>query len=312
MNAMRQNPPASLFVVRHALPAGDRAHQAEWLARREREMARFGADHRAGYAAATALARQAGGVTFEAVAAGCVHGCWAQPTHVMADYRAVLFVYGGAYCLGDARSYRGLVSQIASRARCPVFALDYPLAPEHPFPAAFDAVRRALDWLTASRYLQVAIVGDSAGGGLALAALADGCGAGQATCAAVFSPWTDLSFAGRSFNDAATFDPVFPERSVLTHAAAQYLDGADATDPRASPLYGCRGRLPPILIQVGGDELLLDDACNYARAAAAFGTPVRLEIYEGMHHVFQQGAGRMQAADDALDRAGDFVVARWT
>lgn len=76
-------------------------------------------------------------------------------------------------------------------------------------------------------------------------------------------------------------------------------------------MYGCRGKLPPILVQVGSRELLLDDACNYARAAAAFGTTVRLEIYEGMHHVFQQGAGCLQAANDALDRVGDFIVARW-
>lgn len=311
MNAMRQNQPENLLVTRYPPRAGDHGRQMEWLALGERVAARFGADHRAGYAAATSLAQPASEVAFEQVATRFVRGWWAQPRRTMADYRAVLFIHGGAYCLGDAKSYRGLASQIASRVRCPVFAMDYPLAPEYPFPAAFDAVLDALDWLISSRFLQVAIIGDSAGGGLALAAMAEARCAEKTTSAVVFSPWTDLSFSGRSFNDASTFDPVFPDRSVLMDAATRYRSGVDATDPRVSPLYGCRGKLPPVLIQVGSDELLLDDACGYASAAAACGTSVHLETYEGMHHVFQQAAGRLHAADDALDRAGNFVVAHW-
>jgi monoterpene epsilon-lactone hydrolase len=191
------------------------------------------------------------------------------------------------------------------------FVVDYPLAPEHRFPAAYDAALAARRWLTAEGVDQVALVGDSAGGGLALAAAGElGAGAPAVAAVVVFSPWVDLALTGPSFWDPNTRDPIFkPGR--LAASAATYLGGADARDGRASPLYSVSATLPPLAIQVGSNELLLDDARRYAVAAAEKGGEVSLDIFEGLHHVFQQSVGDLPSAGRARDAAGRFLSRHW-
>jgi monoterpene epsilon-lactone hydrolase len=214
--------------------------------------------------------------------------------------------------LGSAEAYRGFASQIAIRAGVAAFVLDYPLAPEHPFPAAFDAAVAARRWLGTQGVTQLASVGDSAGGALALAALhPSGSQAPAIAAIAVFSPWIDLALSGASFASAETHDPIF-QPQILSDAAATYLGGADPRDGRASPLYAVPSDLPPLIIQVGTDELLLDDARRYAQAAAEKGGEVRLEIFEGLHHVFQSSTRELPSARRALDNVAGFLSSHWT
>ena len=184
------------------------------------------------------------------------------------------------------------------------FVLDYPLAPAFLFPAAVDATAAARRWLAAQGCAEIAMVGDSAGGALALGHLAG------AACAVVFSPWVDLTLSGASLHDPATVDPIF-QRAVLANAAAAYLNGAAAKDGRASPLFALPAHLPPIAIQVGSDELLLDDARRYAAAAAARGGVVQLDVYQGLHHVFQRATTELASARHALDAAARFIETHW-
>ena len=194
------------------------------------------------------------------------------PHRTPATARAILFLHGGGYSLGTATAYRGLASQIAARSGVAVFVADYPLAPEAPFPAAYDAGLRAFDWIARDAARRVALAGDSAGGGLALALLGHSDNvATRAAAIATFSPWTDLALAGASFNDPRTVDPIFNRETVSTLAAKLILSGADARDGRASPLYRISPQLPPTLIQVGTHELLLDDARRYATEAERLG-----------------------------------------
>ena len=296
-------------VTRHPLEAGERERQEEIFRRSGALAARFGTDVRGFYAEMRSLTEMAAGIVSSEVSEPGAKGWWIRPSDSAAD-RAILFIHGGGYHLGDAASYRGFASQIAVRTGCPVFVMDYPLAPEQRFPAAFDAVVQALDWLAASGIRQIAIVGDSAGGGLALSVLAEPILKGRLVSVVVFSPWTDLAFTGQSFNDPNTRDPVF-QPVVLSNLANLYLAGADPKDPRASPLYGIPDDLPPIAIQIGSEELLLDDSQRYAELAANRGGVVTLDIFEGMHHVFQANAGSLETADRALDDACQFVAAHW-
>jgi acetyl esterase/lipase len=190
-----------------------------------------------------------------------------------------------------------------------VFGLDYPLAPEATLPAAPDAVMAAYEWLHANGADRIAVVGDSAGGGLAveiLSRLAHDEHALPAVAGVVFSPWVDLAFGGASWTDAGIADPLITYESLHTHAL-EYLGDADPHDTRASPLYGDLSGLPPLLIQAGTDEHLLDDARRLAERAAGAGSPVRLEIWEGMHHVFQLNVAELQTSRSALDHAAAFL-----
>ncbi len=240
-----------------------------------------------------------------------VRGCWVRPENAPAD-RAILFVHGGAYRVGSSEGYRGMASQVVVRSGVAAFVLDYPLAPEHPFPAAFDATVAALRWLRRQGVAEVALVGDSAGGGLVLAALAQWTAEmPKAASAVTFSAWTDLALAGDSFRSPDTIDPTF-QPPMLADSAANYLGEADPKDGRASPLYAIPGQLPALLLQVGSHELLLDDSVRYAHAAAERGGEVRLEIYEGLHHVFQRCVRQLQSARDAFDGAATFIGSHWS
>jgi acetyl esterase/lipase len=250
----------------------------------------------------------ASGVTTRSVTDDPAPGYWCAPADTHPG-RVMLFLHGGAYGLGHVEAFLGLVSQIAVRARVPVFALEYPLAPEATLAVARDLAVSTLERLTAT-FSAVAVVGDSAGGGLSLATAFEARRRGIPVSAIVaFSPWTDLSLSGASVREFAVGDPLL-DVAGLRNAAAAYLGAAAATDPRASPLFD-RGPLPPTLIQVGSDEILRDDSRRFAEAASTTGTDVMLEEWQGMHHVFVLNTQHLASARRALDHAAAFLEKHW-
>ncbi|WP_407521265.1 alpha/beta hydrolase [Methylobacterium oryzisoli] len=263
---------------------------------------------RAIYDAFVAGSPLAEGVTVDAVDHDGCRGWWVRPDNAETD-RAILFLHGGGYVQGTAAAYRGFVSQLVSRAGLAALAIDYPLAPEATLPAAPNAALAAWDWLVGQGFDRIAVVGDSAGGGLTLVTLARLArrDEGPAPVAGVvFSPWTDLTLSGPSMRDPAVQDPLIG-REYLQDCARQYVGARDARDPLASPLLSDLRGLPPLLIQVGTDERLLDDATRYAARAAEAGVPVRLEVWEGLHHVFQLDVAHLDSSRRALDRAAAFL-----
>ena len=244
----------------------------------------------------------------EAVNEGGVRGWWVRPERAEPG-RAILFLHGGGYVLGSAHAYRGFVSQTVSRTQITALVIDYPLAPEATLPAGPDAALAAWQWLIDRGFERIAIVGDSAGGGLTLVTLAELIKKplGPTPIAGVvFSPWADLTFSGRSMTDPAVVDPLI-SFEYLQDCARKYLGAVNAADPLASPLYGDLRGLPPLLIQVGTDERLLDDSRQYADRAKLAGVSVELEIWEGMHHVFQLDVAHLESSRAALDRAARFL-----
>lgn len=264
-------------------------------------------DGRAAYDEIMARTPGAKGVTWAAGDAGGVSGWWCRPEDATRG-RAILYLHGGCYVLGSATAYRGLASQVAARAKAAVFVADYRLAPEHPFPAAFDDACRVLDGLRAAGFGSIAVVGDSAGGGLALALLASGASSTRAVAASLFSPWVDLSLSGATMESHANRDPIL-SRTALQQGADQYLAGADPRHPRASALWGDLSKLPPVRIDVGDDEVLLDDSLRFGAAVDAAGRRCEVHVWKGMLHVFPGNVSMLRAAPEALDGVGDFLVA---
>lgn len=236
----------------------------------------------------------------------------ATPTS-LAD-RHILFLHGGGYVTGSPELYRHITWRIAAAARARVWAIDYRLAPEHPFPAALDDACAAWRGLLGEGAdpQRIAIIGDSAGGGLALALSLKLRDAGGPLPAAIIalSPWTDLALTGASLRLNADADPM-QNAADLPFLAGQYLAGADPRTPYASPLYGDPAGLPPSLIQVGSDEILRDDAVRMADRMRAAGCTVELEIWRRMPHVWHSFASVMPEARRAIARIGAFVQ-QWT
>ncbi|GAA2125366.1 alpha/beta hydrolase [Actinomadura napierensis] len=222
----------------------------------------------------------------------------------------VLYFHGGAYAIGSAAASVGLVSEIARRTAATALSVDYRLAPEHPFPAAVGdalaAYRALLDGGVPAG--SIAVTGESAGGGLALALLLAIRDAGlpQPSSATVLSPWTDLTQSGGTMTTRADADPALTRRALQTRAA-DYLAGADPRTPLASPLHADLRGLPPLLIQAGGREILLDDALRLAARAAHADVPVTLRTFPGAPHVFQGFAPLVDEAAQALDQVAAFI-----
>jgi epsilon-lactone hydrolase len=246
-------------------------------------------------------------VTVEASSDDSMPGVWVRPDGATPD-RVLLYLHGGGYVQGSAGAYTGFVSQLATRAGTTAFALEYPLAPESPFPAGFDMAVAAVTSLS-REYRTVAIAGDSAGGGLTLAITAQACRDGVTVAAVVaFSPFTDLSLGGASMRQFAIGDPLL-DPAFLSNCASAYRGSASADDPRVSPLFDDKHGLPPLLIQVGSDEILLDDSVRYAESVEEAGGSVQLEVWQGMHHVFVLNVAQIASARSALDSAGGFLRA---
>ncbi|HEY2444598.1 MAG TPA: alpha/beta hydrolase [Rhizomicrobium sp.] len=227
--------------------------------------------------------------------------------------RQILFLHGGGYVTGSPGLYRHITWRFAAAARARLIAVDYRLAPEHPFPAALDDAAAAWRALLAEGADPKcsAIMGDSAGGGLALALalrLRDE-GGPQPAAVVALSPWTDLAITGDSCRDDEA-DPMLPS-VCLEPFAAQYLAGTDSRHPYASPLYGDPTGLPPTLIQVGGDEILRDDSTRMAERMRQAGCQVTLEVWPRMPHVWHAFAPLMPEARRAIKRVGAFIH-QWT
>lgn len=222
----------------------------------------------------------------------------------------VLYLHGGAYVIGSAQASLGLAADVARRSGTTVITLDYRLAPEDPYPAAVDdalsAYRALLDEVAAE---SIAIAGESAGGGLAVALLVAARDAGLPLPAAAvaFSPFADLALSGDTMTSKAAADPALTPEGLRLRGG-QYLSGADPRTPTASPVYASLSGLPRLLIQVGSHEILLDDALRLAARAAHDDVEVRLHVTPGVPHVFQAFTGLLDEAGAALDEAGLFIA----
>jgi acetyl esterase/lipase len=269
----------------------------------------MGPEARPMFDAMMAAAPAAEGVRFEPGEVGGVPGWWCRPANADPG-RRLLYVHGGGYVLGSAVAFRNLAGQFAARAKAEAFLPDYRLAPEHPFPAAIEDVVAAYRGLQALGGARIGVAGDSAGGGLTLALLPILASEGALpAAAAVMSPWTDLALTGNSLDSRADADPIFT-RGVLQAMADNYAQGGNKADPRMSPLYAPLAGLPPIRIDVGGDEVLLDDSVRFAARAAEAGVDVSLSVWAGMPHVFQSSLGHLLASERSLDAIGAFLSGR--
>jgi acetyl esterase/lipase len=251
-------------------------------------------------------------VTCRPVDAGGVPGEWIVAPGAGSG-RALLYLHGGGYYRGSIATVRELCARISRAAALPVLAVDYRLAPEHRFPAALEDARAAWRWLRAQGHAgsALAVGGDSAGGGLAVALLVALRDAGEALPAAgvCLSPWVDLTHGGASLDELAAHDPQLT-RAYLERFAALYLAGADPRDPGASPLFADLAGLPPLLVQVGGRELLRDDGVRLAERASAADVPVELDLWEEMTHVWQNNGAELPEGQQAVERIGAFLRAR--
>jgi acetyl esterase/lipase len=224
----------------------------------------------------------------------------------------LLYLHGGGYVIGSPDTHAGMVGELARRAGLLALSVDYRLAPEHPFPAAVDdglaAYRELLAAGTDPRDLVLA--GDSAGGGLSIATLlaAREAGLPQPAAVVLFSPWVDLTLSGGSIRSKEEADPIFTEGDLLGYVD-RYVGTGDRAHPLVSPVFADLTGLPPLLIQVGANEMLLDDAVRLAGRAGADDVDVTLEVGSGLPHVFQHNYGRLDEADAALDRATRFLTA---
>jgi epsilon-lactone hydrolase len=225
----------------------------------------------------------------------------------------LIFFHGGGYCSGSILSHRRLVTEAGRAARARTVAIAYRLAPEHPFPAAYE------DVMTAWRFLRdegipaarIAVGGDSAGAGLAVALIGQLREAHEElpACAWLISPWTDLTMSGSTLATKEAVDPLI-HTAYLKELTDAYLPaGIDRKDPRVSPLYADLRNFPPMLIQVGSAETLLDDATRFAAAAGAADVAVTLEIWPHMIHAWHLWNAHLEPGQRALVGAGAFIGA---
>jgi len=228
---------------------------------------------------------------------------------------ALLYLHGGGFVIGSLDSHRHLASEAGRAATTWSLALDYRLAPEHPFPAAVEDCVSAYRFLLSRGYKpgRIAFAGDSAGGGLvvsAMIAIRD-LGLPQPGCGWCISPWVDLEAIGETMSTKAAADPTVQKASILD-MAHMYLNGADPRSPLAAPIYADLTGLAPLLIQVGAAETLLDDAVRLAKAAGTADVRVDLQIWPEMIHVWHLFHPELSAGQQAIEQAGSFMHAMKT
>jgi monoterpene epsilon-lactone hydrolase len=270
------------------------------------------AERRAQYERAEKVFPTPSEVKLERVNAPAVPAEWLRPLSAAAG-RVVLYLHGGGYVIGSARSHRHLAAAIAEAAAANALLLDYRLAPEHPFPAAVDDATAAYRWLLDQEIApgRIVIGGDSAGGGLTIATLLALREAGLPAPAGgvCISPWVDLTCGGKSYETKADVDPIV-KRAGVEEMARAYLGATSPRTPLASPLFADLRGLPPLLIQVGSDEVLLDDAVQLAERAKAAGVETTLEVWERMIHVWHWFLPMLDEAQSAIDTVGRFTRMR--
>ncbi len=237
---------------------------------------------------------------------------WVSAADVDAS-RAVLYLHGGGYAIGSLNTHRRLAFDISAASGARVLLLDYRLAPEHPFPAAVDDATTAWRWLLKQGLAadRLAIAGDSAGGGLTIATLVNlrDRKLGLPACAVAISPWVDLEGVGTSMTARSEQDPMV-QKPGLTWMADMYLAGKDARTPLAAPLHADLKGLPPLLVQVGTAETLLDDSLRIAERLHRAGGEVKLSVWPNMLHVFPLFAPILSEGMDGCREIGQFIKAR--
>lgn len=223
-----------------------------------------------------------------------------------------LYVHGGGYCIGSLNTHRRLVGDIARASSSRALQVDYRLGPEHPYPAAVDDAVAAYRWLLAEGIApeQLVVAGDSAGGGLTAATLLALRDAGDAlpACALLISPWLDLTCTSDSFANKVAEDPVLSQSNLKMWS--QMYAGEHTRAPLVSPLFGDLSGLPPLLIQVGTAELLLDDSTRFAERAEAAGVNVTLEVWDDMIHIWPIFSFMLPEGQQAIDRIGAYIKER--
>jgi phosphinothricin tripeptide acetyl hydrolase len=270
------------------------------------------AERRAQYERAEKVFPTPSDVKVERVNAPVAPAEWLRPPSAEPG-RVVLYLHGGGYVIGSPRSHRHLAAAIAGAAGASALLLDYRLAPEHPFPAAVEDATAAYRWLLDQAIApeRIVIAGDSAGGGLTVATLLALREARVPLPAGgvCISPWVDLTCSGASYGTKADADPIVG-RSGVEEMARAYLGATPPRTPLASPLFADLRGLPPLLIHVGSDEVLLDDSVQLAERVKAAGVDATLEVYERMIHVWHWFLPMLDEAQTAVEAIGRFVRAR--
>jgi epsilon-lactone hydrolase len=250
------------------------------------------------------------GVSSQVVSANGVPADLLIPANAVSG-RAILYLHGGAYVICSPATHRGLAGNIALASQAHLLLIDYRLAPENPFPAALHDALAGYNWLLERKFLpgHIAIVGDSAGGGLALAtclALREE-NVPLPAALALLSPWTDLTFSGSSIQTRANRDPIL-QMSDPHWMTTAYAGNLPLTHPSISPLFADLHGFPPTLVQVGSEEILLDDSVRLDEKARQAGVTISLEVWEGMWHVFQAFAPYLPESQQAISRIGEFLA----
>lgn len=234
---------------------------------------------------------------------------WIHPPEASADH-VVLYLHGGGYVVGSLKSHRDLVARLATASGLRSLLFEYRLAPEHVFPAAFDDTLTAYRWLlsTGTKPEQIVLAGDSAGGGLILALLQTlrESNSTMPAAAVLLSPWTDLVGTVESRTTREGADPIFSAQT-MNFLASLYAGPEDKHHPLISPIYADLHGFPPLHIDVGRDEILLDDSLQVAEHARAAHVPVELVVWDDMWHVFQQYACVLPEGQQSLEQIGRFI-----
>ncbi len=251
--------------------------------------------------------------TYEAFTIDGMKAEWLIPRAAHDSSRVLLYFHGGGYAAGSINTHRPHISQLAHLANVRTLMIDYRLAPENKFPAPIEDAVKAYDYLLAQGYKpeHIAFGGDSAGGGITLGTLLwlRDHQRPLPQCAICLSPWTDLTTSGESFKTKDKEEPMLIAEA-MPYWAANYMGDADLRNPYASPLFGDLRGLPPIYIQVGTAELLLDDSLRFAQKAKAEGVDVSIDVYEGFFHVFQAFFMILCTARRANKKLAAFVSSR--
>jgi len=266
-------------------------------------------ERRDGWEASRALAPLPGDVIVEPVDAGSVPAEWISVPGGNAS-QTILYLRGGGYSFGSLGTHREVVQRICRASGCRTLNVAYRLAPENPFPAAVEDATLAYRWLLSQGVDpgNVVVAGDSAGGGLALALMIATRDAGEPLprAAVVTSPWVDMTLSGESMKTRAADDPLIHE-DWLRNCVADYVGDGDPRNALASPLYADLSGLPPLLIQVGECETLLDDSTRLAEQAKAAGVDVTLEVWPEMIHIWHIFAAMLPEGQQAIERIGEWV-----
>jgi monoterpene epsilon-lactone hydrolase len=254
----------------------------------------------------------AGDISFEPARIGACDAEWSLAPGSDPG-RVLLYFHGGGYCSGSIRSHRSMVSETGRAARVRTLALAYRLAPEHPFPAALDDAVAAVEHLLGMGIAanRIAIGGDSAGGGLALATLLRLRDAGRPlpACAWLVSPWVDLEMTGASIDTKDADDPLI-HRAYLEELASAYCGSESPRNPLISPVHADLGGLPPTIVQVGSAETLLDDAVAAVERLGEADVAATLEIWPRMIHAWPLWSARLTAGREAITSAGAYIDKR--